>query len=83
VSRNSRRIQVSVDQELERALQEYGGSRPRSRTLRDLALVGAATLRDQERPPPEAIEFLRRFANGEFDDQYDWDALGEIVANRR
>jgi len=78
---SSSRVQVTVDPELAAALAEFGG-RSRSRTLRDLAVLGAQTLRDDQRRRREAIEFLRRISTGE-DDRFDFSVTTELHAARR
>jgi hypothetical protein len=78
---SSSRVQVTVDPELAAALAEFGG-RSRSRTLRDLAVLGAQALRDDDRRRQEAIEFLRRISTGE-DDRFDFSVTADLHATRR
>jgi len=78
---SSSRVQVTVDPELAAALAEFGG-RSRSRALRDLAVLGAQALRDDQRRRQEAIEFLRRISTGE-DDRFDFSVTAELHATRR
>ncbi|MHB1570696.1 MAG: hypothetical protein ACYCXW_03005 [Solirubrobacteraceae bacterium] len=82
MSRSSgKRIQVTVDPELEAALAEFG-DRSKSRALRDLAVRGAAALREDRSRQEEATEFLRRIASGE-DDRFDFAVSAELHAARR
>ncbi|MDQ3759330.1 MAG: ribbon-helix-helix protein, CopG family [Actinomycetota bacterium] len=75
------RVQVTVDPELAGALAELGaGSSSRSQLIRDLALRGAETKREELRRRGEAIEYLLRIADGEVD--YDFDALREVYEAR-
>jgi hypothetical protein len=75
------RIQVTIDPELETALSEFGGSAPRSRAVRDLALRGAEALREEQAAQREAYEHLRRIATGE-DDRYDFAVSEQMHASR-
>ena len=76
------RVQVTVDQELADALAEFGG-RSRSRAVRDLAVRGAQTLRDERQRREDAIAFFRRLDSGELDDRYDWSVSAQLHAERR
>ncbi len=76
------RIQVTLDPELAAAVAEFGGSGPRSRAVRDLALRGADAVRAQKTARQEAREHLRRIATGE-DDGYDWSVSERLHAERR
>lgn len=76
------RVQVTIDAELERALDELGRGRPRSKVIRDLAVRGAEEVRadlDQRR---EAVETLRGIATGE-DDGFDFGVAEELRRVRR
>lgn len=77
----SSRIQVSVDPELAAALAEFGGE-SRSKAVRDLAVRGAETLREEQHRRQEAIEFLQRVATGE-DDRFDFSVSADLHARRR
>jgi hypothetical protein len=76
------RIQVTLDTELAGALAEFGGTQPRSRAVRDLALRGAEALRSERHRRQEAIEFLRALDSGE-DDGYDFSISAQLHAERR
>jgi hypothetical protein len=76
------RIQVTIDTELAGALAELGGTEPRSRTVRDLALRGAEAMRAERNQRLDAIEFLRRLDSGE-DDGYDFSVSERLHAKRR
>jgi hypothetical protein len=75
------RIQVTIDPELADVLDELGGSEPRSRTVRDLALRGAEMVRAERDARREAHEHLRRIATGE-DDGYDFAVALRLHAER-
>jgi hypothetical protein len=75
------RIQVTVDSELAAALAEFGGSAPRSRAVRDLALRGAEAMRTQALAERDATEHLLRVAAGD-DDRYDFAAASALHASR-
>lgn len=75
------RIQVTVDEELEAALRELGGGKSRSRTVHDLALLGAEALRAERQEQEAAIAFLRRLDSGE-DDRYDFSVSERLHAER-
>lgn len=77
----SRRVQVTVDPELDAAVAEFGG-RSRSRAVRDLAVRGAQALREERRGRDDALEFLRRLDSGD-DDGYDFSVSAELHAARR
>jgi hypothetical protein len=75
------RVQVTVDPELGAALaavQPHPASK--SRLIRDLALRGAEVAEEERKRYDEAIEVLCKIADGEI--PYDFDALGEILAER-
>jgi hypothetical protein len=76
------RIQVTIDPELSEALDELGGTEPRSRTVRDLALRGAEVVRTERNERAEALEFLRRLDAGE-DERYDFTVSEQLHAERR
>ncbi len=76
------RIQVTIDPELSDALAELGGTEPRSRTVRDLALRGADAIRTERNERGQALEFLRRLDAGE-DDRYDFAVSERLHAERR
>jgi hypothetical protein len=76
------RVQVTIDPELADALAELGGSEPRSRTVRDLALRGAEAVRSERDQRAEALEFLRRLDGGE-DAGYDFTVSERLHAERR
>jgi hypothetical protein len=59
------RVQVTIDSELASALAEFGGSRPRSHAVRDLALRGAETMRAEQARSDDAREHLSRILVGE------------------
>lgn len=75
------RIQVTLDTELAAAVAELGGTKPRSRTVRDLALRGAEALREQQDARLRALEHLRQIATGE-DDGYDFSVSERLHAER-
>jgi hypothetical protein len=77
-----RRIQVTIDPELADVLAELGGTEPRSRTVRDLALRGAEAVRAERHERAEALEFLRRLDAGQ-DDGYDFTVSERLHAERR
>jgi hypothetical protein len=81
MSSTKRRVQVTLDTELARALTELGGASPRSRAVRDLALRGAEAVRAERSARHEAHEHLRRIATGE-DDGYDF-AVSERLHDER
>jgi metal-responsive CopG/Arc/MetJ family transcriptional regulator len=56
-----RRVQVTVDRELDAALAEFGG-RSRSRAVRDLAVRSAEALREEEHPRGFAVPSTQRLA---------------------
>ncbi len=76
------RIQVTLDSELAAAVAEFGGAKPRSQAVHDLALRGAEAIRAEQDRRREAIEFLRRLDSGE-DDGYDWSVSERLHAERR
>lgn len=75
------RIQVTLDDELAAAVAEFGGSEPRSRTVRELALRGAEAFRVERDARREAHEHLRRIATGE-DNGYDFAISEQLHASR-
>ncbi len=75
------RIQVTLDTELAAAVTEFGGTEPRSRTVRELALRGAEAFRAERDARREAHEHLRRIATGE-DDGYDFAISKQLHASR-
>jgi hypothetical protein len=81
MSSTKRRVQVTLDTELARALTELGGAEPRSRAVRDLALRGAEAVRAERSARREAHEHLRRIATGE-DDGYDFAVSERLHAER-
>jgi 3-methyladenine DNA glycosylase/8-oxoguanine DNA glycosylase len=81
VSSTKPRIQVTVDPELAAALAEFGGSVPRSRAVRELALRGAEAMRVQGLAEHDAIEHLVRVAAGD-DDRYDFAVSSALHASR-
>ncbi len=76
------RIQVTLDPELEAAVSELGGTKPRSRAVHDLALRGAQAIRAEQHRHQEALEFLRRLDLGE-DDRFDFSVSEQLHAARR
>lgn len=76
-----RRIQVTLDPQLEAAVSELGGGMPRSRTVHDLAMRGAEAIRTEKDARREAIDHLLRIANGE-DDRYDFSISEQLHAER-
>ena len=75
------RIQVTLDTELAAAVAEFGGTEPRSRAVRELALRGAEAFRAEQNARREAHEHLRRIATGE-DDGYDFAISEQLHASR-
>lgn len=75
------RIQVTLDNELAAAVAEFGGTEPRSRAVRELALRGAEAFRAERNARREAHEHLRRIATGE-DDGYDFAVSERLHASR-
>jgi Arc/MetJ family transcription regulator len=75
------RIQVTLDAELAAAVAEFGGTEPRSRAVRDLALRGAEAIRAERASARDAFEHLRRIAAG-VDDGYDF-AVSEQLHGAR
>lgn len=75
------RIQVTLDPELAAVVAELGNGKPRSQTVRDLALRGAEALREQKDARLRAREHLRRIATGE-DDGYDFSVSARLHAER-
>jgi hypothetical protein len=72
---------VTLDPELAAAVSELGGSNPRSRTVRDLAIHGAEAIRAKRTARRDAIAHLVRIANGE-DDGYDFAVSEQLHAER-
>lgn len=62
-------------------MEEFGGSEPRSRAVRDLAMRGAATTRTERADKRDAQEHLIRIAAGE-DDNYDCAVSEQLHAAR-
>lgn len=81
VPTTKRRIQVTVDEELDAALRELGGGKSRSRAVHDLALLGAKAAREKQEKKKRAIEHLLRIARGE-DDGYDFSVSERLHAER-
>jgi Arc/MetJ family transcription regulator len=75
------RIQVTLDNELTAAVAEFGGTAPRSRAVRELALRGAEAFRAERNARRDAHEHLRRIATGE-DDGYDFAVSERLHASR-
>ena len=75
------RIQVTLDTELSAALAELGGTEPRSRAVRDLAIRGAEAIRAERGALRDALEHLDRIATGE-DDGYDFAVSERLHATR-
>lgn len=75
------RIQVTLDTELAAAVAEFGGTEPRSRAVRDLALRGAEAIRAERTAGRDALAHLRRIAAGE-DDGYDFAVSEQLHASR-
>jgi hypothetical protein len=75
------RIQITVDPELAAAVAEFGGTAPRSRAVRDLALRGAEAFRAERTARSDALEHLRQIATGE-DDGYDFAVSESLHASR-
>jgi hypothetical protein len=75
------RIQVTLDSELAAAVAEFGGTGPRSRTVRDLALRGAEAIRAERADKRKALEHLLRIAAGD-DDGYDFAVSEQLHASR-
>jgi hypothetical protein len=76
------RIQVTLDPELETAVSELGGTKPRSRAVHDLALRGAQAIRSEQDQQQEALDFLRRLDSGD-DDRFDFSVSEQLHAARR
>jgi hypothetical protein len=75
------RVQVTIDPELEEALEAFGArAGGRSRLIRDLALRGAAAERVERERALVAREFLLRVVRGETD--YDPAVAAEVHAER-
>jgi hypothetical protein len=72
---------VTLDPELATAVAELGGSKPRSRAVRDLAIRGAAAIREERCTREEALAFLRKITTGE-DDRYDFSISAQLHAER-
>ena len=75
------RVQVTLDSELAAAVAELGGTEPRSRAVRDLALRGAQAIRAERADRREAREHLLRIAAGD-DDGYDFAVAEQLHADR-
>lgn len=75
------RVQVTVDPELGQALAAVEPNpASKSRLIRDLALRGARLAEEERTEREKAKETLRKITDGEL--PYDFDALGEILAER-
>jgi hypothetical protein len=75
------RVQVTLDSELAAAVAELGGTEPRSRAVRDLALRGAQAIRAERADRRKAREHLLRIAAGD-DDGYDFAVAEQLHADR-
>jgi Arc/MetJ family transcription regulator len=75
------RIQVTLDSELAAAVAEFGGTQPRSRAVRELALRGAEAIRAENVGKREARRHLLRIAAGD-DDGYDFAVSQQLHAAR-
>jgi hypothetical protein len=75
------RIQVTLDSELAAAVAEFGGTEPRSRAVRDLALRGAEAIRAERAGERDAQKHLLRIAAGE-DNRYDFAVSASLHASR-
>jgi Arc/MetJ family transcription regulator len=75
------RIQVTLDAELAAAVAEFGGTEPRSRAVRDLAVRGAEAIRAERADRRDAQEHLMRIASGD-DDGYDFTVSKQLHASR-
>jgi Arc/MetJ family transcription regulator len=75
------RVQVTLDTELAAAVAELGGTEPRSRAVRDLAIRGAEAIRAERGALRDALEHLDRIATGE-DDGYDFAVSEHLHATR-
>jgi Arc/MetJ family transcription regulator len=75
------RIQVTLDAELAAAVAEFGGTEPRSRAVRDLAVRGAEAIRAERADRRDAQEHLMRIAAGD-DDGYDFTVSEQLHASR-
>jgi hypothetical protein len=75
------RIQVTLDSELAAAVAEFGGTEPRSRAVRDLALRGAEAIRAERADERDAQEHPTRIAAGE-DNRYDFAVSESLHASR-
>jgi len=76
-----RRVQVTLDTELAAAVAELGTGKPRSRTVRDLAVRGAEAIREERGSREEAFAFLRRITTGD-DNRYDFSISAQLHAER-
>jgi Arc/MetJ family transcription regulator len=75
------RVQVTLDSELAAAVAEFGGTEPRSRAVRDLALRGAEAIRAERADRNRARAHLLRIAEGN-DDGYDFSVSEQLHAAR-
>ena len=75
------RVQVTLDSDLAAAVAEFGGTEPRSRAVRDLALRGAEAIRAERADKREARDHLLRIAAGD-DDGYDFVVSEQLHASR-
>lgn len=76
------RTQITIDPELDEALERLGGRRrgSRARLIRDLALAGARAELEAEDRRVAGRAYLRAIAEG--DAEFDFEALAEVVASR-
>jgi hypothetical protein len=72
---------MTLDVELAAAVAEFGGQKPRSQVIRDLALRGAESIRSERETQSDAREHLRRIATG-VDDGYDFSVSERMHASR-
>jgi hypothetical protein len=75
------RVQVTLDAELAAAVEELGGTEPRSRAVHDLAMRGAEAIRTERADNRDAQAHLLRIAAGE-DDGYDFAISEQLHASR-
>lgn len=75
-------MQVTIDEELDRALEDFGAGVPRSRAIRNLAVRGAKELRLERERRTDAIATLDRIASGE-DDGFDFGVTSSLHRERR
>jgi hypothetical protein len=75
------RVQVMLDSELAAAVAEFGGTEPRSRAVRDLALRGAEAIRAERADRNRARDHLLGIAAGD-DDGYDFTISEQLYSAR-